>query len=604
MDNEYLDYLKSLIEVLPDKPGVYQFFDSKNDIIYIGKAGNLKKRVASYFTRTKYENYKLKILVGKIADIKHIIVTDESDALLLENNLIKKYKPRYNVQLKDDKSFPWICIKNEPFPRVFITRNLIRDGSIYYGPYTSVNMVRTLLELIRQLFTLRTCKYNLTKENIKSQKFKVCLEYHMGNCKAPCVGNQNIDEYKESVKYVQQILKGNIFQVIEHLKGLMNKYAEEYKFEQAQIIKGKINILEKYRSKSMIVNPKIDDIEVYSIAEDDDTAFVNYLRVVSGSIVQAQTFEIKKKLDESAEDLLSIAIVEIRQRIGSTAGEIIVPVEIDLSLAKIKYTIPKRGEKKQLLNLSERNAKFHMLEKRKQRELIKPDIKVDRILGTVMKDLRLKEKPVHIECFDNSNIMGKSPAAACVVFKNARPSKKDYRHFTIKTVTGPNDFASMEEVIYRRYNRILNEKGSLPQLLIIDGGKGQLNAAKKSLEKLNLRGKTAIIGVAKRLEEIYFPGDKVPLYINKNSETLRLIQQIRNEAHRFGIKLHRVKRAKAMMMSELDDIKGIGEKTRNELLKKLGSVNKIIETDPDEIVRLIGRKKTEILLEALNKNKK
>jgi excinuclease ABC subunit C len=604
MDNEYLDYLKSLIEVLPDKPGVYQFFDSKNDIIYIGKAGNLKKRVASYFTRTKYENYKLKILVGKIADIKHIIVTDESDALLLENNLIKKYKPRYNVQLKDDKSFPWICIKNEPFPRVFITRNLIRDGSIYYGPYTSVNMVRTLLELIRQLFPLRTCKYNLTKENIKSQKFKVCLEYHMGNCKAPCVGNQNIDEYKESVKYVQQILKGNIFQVIEHLKGLMNKYAEEYKFEQAQIIKGKINILEKYRSKSMIVNPKIDDIEVYSIAEDDDTAFVNYLRVVSGSIVQAQTFEIKKKLDESAEDLLSIAIVEIRQRIGSTAGEIIVPVEIDLPLAQIKYTIPKRGEKKQLLNLSERNAKFHMLEKRKQRKLIKPDIKVDRILGTVMKDLRLKEKPVHIECFDNSNIMGKSPAAACVVFKNARPSKKDYRHFTIKTVTGPNDFASMEEVIYRRYNRILNEKGSLPQLLIVDGGKGQLNAAKKSLEKLNLRGKTAIIGVAKRLEEIYFPGDKVPLYINKNSETLRLIQQIRNEAHRFGIKLHRVKRAKAMMMSELDDIKGIGEKTRNELLKKLGSVNKIIETDPDEIVRLIGRKKTEILLEALNKNKK
>ena len=604
MDNEYLDYLKSLIEVLPDKPGVYQFFDSKNDIIYIGKAGNLKKRVASYFTRTKYENYKLKILVGKIADIKHIIVTDESDALLLENNLIKKYKPRYNVQLKDDKSFPWICIKNEPFPRVFITRNLIRDGSIYYGPYTSVNMVRTLLELIRQLFTLRTCKYNLTKENIKNQKFKVCLEYHMGNCKAPCVGKQNSDEYEESIKYVQQILKGNIFQVIEHLKGLMNKYAEEYKFEQAQIIKGKINILEKYRSKSMIVNPKIDDIEVYSIAEDDDTAFVNYLRVVSGSIVQAQTFEIKKKLDESAEDLLSIAIVEIRQRIGSTAGEIIVPVEIDLSLAKIKYTIPKRGEKKQLLNLSERNAKFHMLEKRKQRKLIKPDIKVDRILGTVMKDLRLKEKPVHIECFDNSNIMGKSPAAACVVFKNARPSKKDYRHFTIKTVTGPNDFASMEEVIYRRYNRILNEKGSLPQLLIVDGGKGQLNAAKKSLEKLNLRGKTAIIGVAKRLEEIYFPGDKVPLYINKNSETLRLIQQIRNEAHRFGIKLHRVKRAKAMMMSELDDIKGIGEKTRNELLKKLGSVNKIIETDPDEIVRLIGRKKTEILLEALNKNKK
>jgi excinuclease ABC subunit C len=599
MDNEYLDYLKSLIEVLPDKPGVYQFIDNKNEVIYIGKARNLKKRVTSYFTRTKYENNKLKILVRKIADIKHIIVANESDALLLENNLIKKYKPRYNVQLKDDKSFPWICVKNEPFPRIFITRNLIRDGSIYYGPYTSVNMVRTLLELIRQLFPLRTCKFNLTEENIKNKKFKVCLEYHMGNCKAPCVGKQTKNEYEVSIKYVQQILKGNIFQVIEHLKGLMNKYAEEYKFEQAQIIKEKINILEKYRSKSMIVNPKINDIEVYSLAEDDDSAFVNYLRIVNGSIVQAQTFEIKKKLDESIAELLSIAIVEIRQRIGSIAKEIIVPVEIELPLAQIKYTIPKRGEKKQLLDLSERNAKFLMLEKRKQRELMKPDIKVDRILVTVMKDLRLKEKPVHIECFDNSNIMGKNPAAACVVFKNARPSKKDYRHFTIKTVTGPDDYASMEEVIYRRYKRILNEKESLPQLLIIDGGKGQLNAATKSLEKLNLRGKTAIIGIAKRLEEIYFPGDNIPLYINRNSETLRLIQQIRNEAHRFGIKLHRNKRAKAMIMSELDNIKGIGEKTRNELLKKIGSVDKIIKTDHEVIISLIGKKKTEILFNGL-----
>lgn len=601
LENEYLDYLKSLIEVLPDKPGVYQFLDSKNEVIYIGKARNLKKRVASYFTRTKYENNKLKILVGKIADIKYIIVQNESDALLLENNLVKKFKPRYNVQLKDDKSFPWICVRNEPFPRVFMTRNLIRDGSIYYGPYTSVNMVRTLLELIRQLFPLRTCKFNLTEENINNRKFKVCLEYHMGNCKAPCVGIQNKVEYEESIKYVHQILKGNIFQVIEHLKGLMSQYAQEYKFEQAQLVKEKINILEKYRSKSMIVNPKIDDIEVYSIAEEDESAFVNYLRIVNGSIVQAQTFEIRKKLDESAADLLSIAIVEIRQRIGSTAGEIIVPVEIDLPLPLIKYTIPKRGEKKQLLDLSERNAKFHMLEKRKQSEIAKPEIRVDRILDTVMKDLRLKEKPFHIECFDNSNIMGKNPAAACVVFKNARPSKKDYRHFTIKTVKGSNDFASMEEVIYRRYKRILDENDSLPQLLIIDGGKGQLNAATKSLEKLNIRGKTAIIGVAKRLEEIYFPGDRVPLYINKNSETLRLIQQIRNEAHRFGIKLHRGKRDKEMIKSELDEIKGIGEKTRNELLKKLGSVDQILKTDYEIIVKLIGRKKTGILLEALKK---
>ena len=604
LENEYIDYLKSLVEVLPDKPGIYQFFDNKGEIIYIGKARNLKKRVSSYFTKTIYQNNKLKILTRKIADIKHFIVKDESDALLLENNLIKKYQPRYNVQLKDDKSFPWICVKNEPFPRVFITRNLIRNGSVYYGPYTSVNMVRTLLELIRQLFPLRTCNYNLTTENIVNQRFKACLEYHLGNCKAPCVGYQTDIEYEESIKYVHQILKGSIFQVIEHLKGLMSEYSGEYKFEQAQIIKDKIRILEKYRSKSTIVNPRIDDIEVYSIAEEDTTAYVNYLRVVNGAIVQAQTFELKKKLDESVQDLLSLAIVEIRQRMGSTAKEIIVPVKTDLHLGNIKFTIPHRGEKKQILDLSERNAKFYMLEKRKRRELTRPEAKIERILRTVMKDLRLKEKPVHIECFDNSNIMGKSPAAACVVFINAKPSKKDYRHFTIKTVKGPNDYASMEEVIYRRYKRILNEKKSLPQLLIIDGGKGQLSAATKSLEKLSLRGKTAIIGVAKRLEEIYFPDDKVPLYIDKNSETLRLIQQIRNEAHRFGIKLHRDKRTKIMMQSELDNINGIGEKTRDELLKKYGSVNSIMKADPAEIISLIGKNRTKILLKALNKNLK
>jgi len=601
-ENEYLDYLKSLIEVLPDKPGIYQFFDKKGEVIYIGKARDLKKRVSSYFTKTKAENNKIRILVRKIADIKHFIVTNESDALLLENNLIKKYQPRYNIQLKDDKSFPWICVKNEPFPRVFVTRNLIRDGSVYYGPYTSVIMVRTILDLIRQLFPLRTCNYNLTSENIVNQRFKVCLEYHLGNCKAPCVGYQSAAEYDESIRYVHQILKGNIFQVIEHLKSLMSTYSRDYKFEQAQIIKDKINILEKYRSKSMIVNPRIDDIEVFSLAEEESAGYVNYLRIISGAIVQAQTFELKKKLDESAKDLLTLAIVEIRQRMASTAKEIIVPMETDLKLGNIKFTIPRRGEKKQLLDLSERNAKFNMIEKRKQHESSKPEAKIERILGTVMKDLRLKEKPVHIECFDNSNITGKSPAAACVVFKNARPSKNDYRHFTIKTVLGPNDFASMEEVIYRRYKRILDEKKSLPQLLIIDGGKGQLNAATKSLEKLNLRGKTAIIGVAKRLEEIYFPGDKVPLYINKNSETLKLIQQVRNEAHRFGIKLHRDKRTKIMVQSELDTINGIGEKTRDELLKKFGSVDSILKADPVEIQLLIGKNRTKILLKALKRN--
>jgi excinuclease ABC subunit C len=601
-ENEYIDYLKSLIEVLPDKPGIYQFFDSKGDIIYIGKARDLKKRVASYFTNAKLQNNKLRILVRKIADVKHFIVENESDALLLENNLIKKYQPRYNVQLKDDKSFPWICVKNEPFPRVFITRNVSRDGSVYYGPYTSVNMVRTLLELLRQLFTLRTCTYKLTTENIVNQKFKVCLEYHMANCKGPCAGYQTTGEYDESIKYVHQILKGNIFQVIDHLNGLMSKYAGEYKFEEAQIIKDKISILEKYRSKSMIVNPKIDDIEVFSLAEEETAGYVNYLRIVRGAIVQAQTFELKKKLDESAKDLLSLAVVDIRQRMDSTAKEIIVPLETGLRLGLVKFTIPHRGEKKKLLELSERNAKFHMLEKRKQNESAKVKERVDRILGTVMKDLRLKEKPVHIECFDNSNIMGKSPAASCVVYKNAKPSKKDYRHFTIKTVKGPDDYASMEEIIYRRYKRILEENESLPQLVIIDGGKGQLSAATKSLEKLNLRGKTAIIGVAKRLEEIYFPGDKVPLYINKNSETLKLIQQIRNEAHRFGIKLHRNKREKIMIKSELDNIKGIGEKTRDELLKKFGSVNSILKANPVEIEMFIGKNRAGILLKALHRN--
>jgi len=601
-DNEYIDYLKSLIEVLPDDPGVYQFYDNKGEIIYIGKARNLKKRVTSYFTGTKLQNNKLRILVHKIADIRHIIVESESDALLLENNLIKKYQPRYNVQLKDDKSFPWICVKNEPFPRVFITRNLVRDGSVYYGPYTSVNMVRTLLELIRQLFPLRTCNYKLTAENIENQRFKACLEYHMGNCKAPCVGYQTVDDYDESIKYVNQILKGNIFQVIEHLKGMMSRFAGEYKFEEAQLIKDKISILERYRSKSMIVNPKIDDIEVFSLAEEENTGYVNYLKIIKGAVVQAQTFELKKKLDESPKDLLSLAIVEIRQRMGSTTREIIVPFEPELNLGNLKFTIPGRGEKKKLLELSERNAKFHMLEKRKRVESAKTETREERILGTVKEDLRLKEKPVHIECFDNSNIMGKNPAAACVVFKNAKPSKKDYRHFTIKTVTGPDDYASMEEVIYRRYRRILDEKGSLPQLVIIDGGKGQLNAATKSLEQLNIRGRTAIIGIAKRLEEIYFPDDKVPLYINKKSETLKLIQQIRDEAHRFGIKLHRNKREKSMLVSELDNISGIGEKTRDELLRKFGSVDLILKADTVEIETIIGKNRTKILLNALKKN--
>jgi len=601
MNVEYphIDYLKSLIEVIPDKPGIYQFISNQGEILYVGKARNLKKRVSSYFTRNKPENNKLRILIKKTAEIKHFVVSDESDALLLENNLIKKHQPRYNVLLKDDKTFPWICVKNELFPRVFITRNVIRDGSIYYGPYTSVTMVKTLLDLIRQLFPIRNCKLNLSEENIKQKKFKACLEYHMGNCKAPCEGLQTRQDYEEALTQIHEILKGNIFQVVEYLKKLMDSYAKTMEFEQAQLVKQKIEILEKYRSKSTIVNPKIKDAEVYSIADEKHSAYINYLKVINGSVVQTQTLELKKRLDESVPDLLSMAIIEIRQRTGSQTKEIIVPQKIDLAIQGANFTVPLRGDKKHLLNLSERNAKFYQLEKRKQMELMKPEMKISRKYATIMKDLYLADQPDHIECFDNSNIQGKNPVAACVVFKKLKPSRKDYRHFNIKTVTGPNDYESMEEVIFRRYQRILNENGSLPTLIIIDGGKGQLNAALKSIEKLGLRGKIAVIGIAKRLEEICFPGDSVPLYIDKNSETLKIIQQIRNEAHRFGVKFHRNKRSKDMIVSELDHIEGIGEKTREKLLLSFGSVKAIKNADKQEIIDLIGERKTHILLQGL-----
>ncbi len=483
-ENPHIDYLKSLIEVVPEKHGIYQFINDQGEIIYIGKARNLKKRISSYFTKGRLENNKLKILVRKIADIKHFIVSDESDALLLENNLIKKHQPRYNVMLKDDKTFPWICVKNEPFPRVFMTRNVIRDGSVYYGPYTSVMMVKTLLELVRQLFPLRTCKLNLTEENIKNKKFKVCLEYHLGNCKAPCEGLQTREDYEESITQVHQILKGNIVQVVEHLKEMMDSYSKELRYEQAQIIKNKIEILEKYRSKSTIVNTKINDVEVYSITDGENAAYVNYLKVIDGAIIQTKTLELKKKLDESVSELLTMAIIEMRQRTGSQTREIIVPIEIDIPFPGIKITVPRQGDKKHLLELSDRNARFYLMERKKQKESAKSEIRQSRIYKALMKDLRLVEKPDHIECFDNSNIQGKNPVAACVVFKNLKPSKRDYRHFNIKTVSGPNDYASMEEIIYRRYKRMIDEKQLLPNLIIIDGGKGQLSAAVKSLENI------------------------------------------------------------------------------------------------------------------------
>lgn len=602
--NERYDYLKSIIEVLPNKPGVYQYFDKNGNYLYVGKALDLKKRVSSYFTKSIKDNYKMMMLVKQIASIRHIVVSNESDALLLENNLVKKHQPRYNVLLKDDKTFPWICVKNEPFPRVFYTRNLIQDGSVYYGPYTSVVMVKTLLEMIRQLFPLRTCKLNLSTEHVKKNKYKVCLEYHMGNCKAPCIGLENEADYGAYVKQIHLILKGNIKQVSKQLKNLMKSFSEDYKFEEAQLIKSKIEILEKYRSKSTIVNQKINNVDVFSIVEEEGLAFVNYLKVVGGAIVQAHTVELKKKLEESTIDLLSLAIIDIRQKINSDAREIIVPMRLNLPLGDLKFVVPVKGDKKHLLDLSERNAKYYQIERTKKIAQSNKENRTTRILENMKADLRLKVKPAHIECFDNSNLQGTDPVAACVVFRNAKPSKKEYRHYHVKTVVGADDFASMEEIIYRRYKRLLNEKKSLPQLIVIDGGKGQLNAAVKSLEKLNLRGKIAIVGVAKKLEELYFPGDKIPLYIDKNAETLKIIQQLRNEAHRFGIEFHRHVRNRTMTHSELDSIKGIGEQTKQRLLVHFNSVDGIRNAGYESLKKIIGSGKASILTSYFNKKGK
>ena len=588
---------KSVLSVLPDSPGVYQFFNSSNDIIYVGKAKNLKKRVSSYFNKDQYKNNKLKVLVSKIDHIEYIVVSNESDALLLENNLIKKYHPRYNVMLKDDKTYPWICIKNENFPRIFYTRNVLNDGSKYFGPYTSVHMVKILLDLIRQLYPLRNCNLNLSQESIGRKKYKPCLEYHMGNCLAPCIDLQTESDYNNSIDHIHKILKGNIQEVIFYLNRLMTQHSEEFKFEEAQLIKGKIEMLEKYKSKSTIVSPGLNNVDIFNILDDNNFAYVNFLKVVEGRIVQAHTVELKKKLDESLDDLLLMAIVEIRERLGSTAKEII--TSIDIELDNVKISVPARGEKKSLLELSERNLKYYRLEKQKRNEKKKEKHSGKRIMELLKKDLNLSVLPRHIECFDNSNIQGTNPVASCVVFKNTKPSTKDYRHYNIKTVTGPDDYASMEEVVYRRYKRLIDENKNLPQLIVIDGGKGQLNSALKSLEKLQIKESITIIGIAKRLEEIFYPGDPVPLYLDKSSESLKVIQHIRNEAHRFGIKFHRNKRSGNFIRSELDNIPGIGPKTIDVLLTKFKTIKKIRSLSVDEISSEIGNSKAKLLLEYL-----
>tara|TARA_R110002020_G_scaffold144120_3_gene316947 strand:- start:3154 stop:4947 length:1794 start_codon:yes stop_codon:yes gene_type:complete len=583
------------IATLPDSPGVYQYYDKEGKLLYVGKAKNLKKRVASYFTKN-FDNNRTRLLVKKIETIKHIVVKTETDALLLENNLIKNYQPRYNVMLKDDKSYPWICIKNERFPRVFPTRRMIKDGSEYYGPYTSMKTVHTLLDLIKGLYPLRTCNYDLAEEKIRDGKYKVCLEFHLGNCAGPCEGLYSETEYHENIEAIRNIVKGNFKDSLHKFKNQMKDLAADLKFEQAQRVKEKIDILENYQSKSTVVNPKINNVDVFSIISDESYAYVNFLQLSHGAIIRSHTLEIKKKLDETDEELLQLAIVEIRQRFNSQSNEIYVPFEVELG-EEIKVHVPKLGDKKAILDLSERNAKYFRMEKFKQAKIVDPDRHEKRIMAQMKKDLRLSEEPRHIECFDNSNIQGTNPVAACVVFKNGKPSKKDYRKFNIKTVEGPDDFASMEEVVYRRYKRLLAEEQPLPQLIIIDGGKGQLSSSLKSLEKLGLRGKIAIIGIAKRLEELFYPDDPIPLYLDKKSETLKIIQQLRNEAHRFGITFHRSKRSKQALNTELETIPGIGEKTVVELLKHFKSTKRIASASFEELSKIIGASRAKKLVE-------
>jgi excinuclease ABC subunit C len=591
--------LQLQIQTLPDGPGVYQYYDKEDKILYVGKAKNLKKRVSSYFNKI-HDTAKTNVLVKKIVTIKHIVVPTESDALLLENNLIKTLQPRYNVLLRDDKTYPWICIKKEPFSRLFPTRKMIKDGSEYFGPYTSFKTVNTILDLIKELYPLRTCNFDLSKNNIEQHKFKVCLEYHIGNCKGPCEGLETLENYQKQVDAIREILKGNFKESMKDFKKIMADLAQNMHFEEAQKIKEKIEILENYQSRSTIINPKITNIDVFSIVSDESAAYVNFLQISHGSIIRSHTLEIKKKLDESDQELLELAIIELRERFHLLSREIIVPFDVEVG-ENIRVTIPQVGDKKQILDLSIRNAKFYRIEQLKQLQIVDPDRHTNRIMAQMQKDLRLHVEPRHIECFDNSNIQGTNPVAACVVFKDGKPSKKDYRHFNIKTVEGPNDFASMEEVVYRRYKRLLDEEQPLPQLIIIDGGKGQLSSALKSIDDLGLRGKIAIIGIAKRLEELFYPGDSVPLYLDKKSETLKVIQQLRNEAHRFGITFHRDKRSKAALNSSVETIPGIGEKTMQTLIKHFKSVKRLKLATEKEISDVIGASKAKKITDFYNK---
>ncbi|MEY3850480.1 MAG: hypothetical protein RJA38_921 [Bacteroidota bacterium] len=587
---EVSDHIKSILKALPEKAGVYQFFDENGSILYVGKAKVLKNRVTSYFNKIKHDSIKTKLMVKKIRDIKYSVVETESDALLLEDSLIKKFKPRYNILLKDDKSYASIVIKNEPFPRVHSTRQILNDGSTYFGPYTSGKSLYSILDLIKELYPLRTCTLNLSKANIQAKKFKVCLEYHLGNCLGPCVGKQREEDYQQGIQHIKRIIKGEYLEAVKNLKKEMLQLASEQKFEQAQQLKERIQTLENFQAKSTIVNTDIDNVEVFSIASDAQSTYANYMHVMRGSIVHVYTAEVVRQLDETDEEVLAFVIRSFRERMNSQAKSALIPIEINEKIPGVELHVPQRGDKKKLVDLSLKNANHFLLEARKRAAFLDPERNTQRILETMKKDLRLSELPVHIECFDNSNIQGTNPVSACVVFKNAKPSKSDYRIFNIQSVVGPDDFASMREAIYRRYSRLIQEEQPLPQLLIIDGGKGQLSSAMESLDLLGLRGKIAVIGIAKRLEEIFFPGDSIPIYLDKRSESLKIIQHLRNEAHRYGLSKHRQRRSKGAIHSELENIAGVGKKTIEKLLQHFSSVSRIKQATQKEIEQVVGEK--------------
>lgn len=591
--------LELQLKTLPSEPGVYRYYDKNENLLYVGKAKNLKKRVLSYFNKT-LSGYRTRIMVGKISRLETTIVNSEYDALLLENNLIKEHQPFYNVMLKDDKTYPWICIKNEDFPRIFLTRNKIKDGSEYYGPYAKVRPAKILLDTIKHIYKLRTCNLNLAPSKIDEGKYKVCLEFHIKNCEGPCEDLESKEDYDEKIDAIRGIIKGDFRRAKEYLINQMTKYATNLQFENAQMIKERLNILEDYQAKHTVVNPNIDDVDVFGMTSDETAAYVNYFKIRNGNIIQSFTTEIKKMLEESDEEIMEEALIEIRQKFDSDSKEVLLPFHLTVEIPNVKLIVPKVGDKKRIIELSEKNAKEYRLEKLKQVQIVDPERHSNRIMAEMQKLLRMPVEPRHIEGFDNSNIQGTNPVSACVVFRDGKPSKADYRIFHPKTVIGPDDFKTMEEVIYRRYKRMLDEGESLPQLILIDGGKGQLSSAVKSLKILGLYGKITIVGIAKRLEEIFFPEDPIPLYLDKKSETLKILQRVRDEAHRFGVKHHRTRRKNSTIKSELEEIPGVGEKTIELLLSKLKSVKRIKESNLETLEEILGKSKAKVVWEFFN----